>query len=219
MNKVKATQFGSTRSRAKGLTNAQREAVKRLMTADKESFHINNVSSQDVTSTVAFIQLTAIAQGDSYNERVGDAASLKSLKSNIILVRDDNATADTYDNVRLITFIWHPDTANETPNSALDIIEQTTYPYLSALIKDKALRSKFTLLDDRWVTLAPREGGDPKASYAKIKIRKKLKKNIYFNPGVTTGRNHVYHMVIGENSSGANNSQMFYDSMVTFKQK
>lgn len=215
-----STSTGGTRRRRAGLTPEQRKAVKRVVDYSKETFHYPTaVSGGTVTSTVAFNDLTTIAQGDDHDQRLGDKIKCKYFRFKGNFTRLDGASVDTYDQCRVVIFIWHPDDSTDPLTSETQILESATLYQHQPLQLEQSKRRKFTVLYDSAFDLPCREGGDAMKAQRQINIKKKLNNIIYFNDAATSGRNKIYMMRRGfyAGSSG-NESACNFVATVSYKQ-
>lgn len=216
---VSSSTGGTRRSRA-GLTPSQKSAVRRIVNSDKETFvKTTSLASAEVSTTVAINDLCAIAQGDDHDQRLGDVVKCTKVFARLQVARDDNATADTYDDARFIIFVWHPDDSVDAPSAVTDILESATSPQLQPYNLEKSKSKKFTVIWDKRITLPCREGGDASKANHVFSVNKKLKNTIYFNDSATTGRNKLYMLRIGSQAVGADNSLMNAYLNVAYKQK
>lgn len=216
-----STSSGRTRRREDRLTGGQIKTVKRIVNADKETFNYQTaISGGEVSSTVVFQDLSAIAQGDDHDQRLGDAVKCNYIKLKGNVTRDDGAAVDTYDQVRMVLFIWHPDDLQEALTSETQILESATLYQHQPMQLEAAKRRKFTVLWDSAFDLPCREGGDALKAQKQINIRKKLNNTIYFNDAATTGRNKIYLMRRSFYASASGNeSSINFVSTLSYKQK
>lgn len=214
---------GTVRSderRLRPLNTRQIKSVRRIVNSSKEThIYATTISGGEVTSTVTFNDLSTIAQGDDHDQRLGDQVKCTRLRLKGNFTRDDGASVDTFDQIRVVVFIWHPDDANEPPAATTDILESATLYYHQPLQLEASKRKKFTVLYDSHFDLPTREGGDLKRSLKNISINKKLRNTIYFNDAATTGRNKIYMMRLGFYAAGGDNSACNIVSTLAYKQK
>lgn len=183
-------------------------------------------SAVDVTSTVNFIDLSAISQGDGINNRDGDACKPFQLQLKAQIVRDSGSTADTWDNVRIVLFQWKPDSAIDAPGALSDLFHGSgTNTHLCLPHVDQSLKKKFNIFYDRLFTLTDRNGVairpiDGRGPYRNISINifgKRKFAPIFFNAGATSGKGKVYMLVYSTQAAGADNSRIYYQSLLHFK--
>lgn len=211
---------GGTRRPENRLSVGQIKTVKRIVNSDKETFTKSTaLAAADIYDTAIFNDLTAIAQGDDHDQRLGDAVKCTRVFAKMQIARDDNATADSFDDMRFIIFVWHPDDATDAPDAITKILQSATSPQLQPYVLERSKRKKFTVIYDKRLTLPTREGGDLSKANRVLVINKKLKNMISFNDAATTGRNKIYLMRIGSTAAGANNSSMNAYLNVSYKQK
>lgn len=216
-----STSTGGTRRTRPALSGPQIKTVKRIVNADKETFVKSTaLAAADITNTAVFNDLTSIAQGDDHDQRLGDSVKCQRLFAKLQVARDDNVvTTDSYDDIRFIIFVWHPDDNTDAPDAITKILNSATSPQLQPYVLEKSKRKKFTVLYDKRITLTTRENGEPSKANRVLVVNKKLKNVINFNDAATTGRNKIYIMRIGSQAAGSDNSAMNAYLNVSYKQK
>lgn len=219
--KYRSTSTGGTKRTRPALTPVQKTAVKRIVNADKEKFNYQTaISGGEVSSTVVFSDLSAIAQGDDHDQRLGDMVKCTNIILRGNVSRDDGAAVDTFDNVRMVLFIWHPDDNTEPLTSETQILESATLFQHQPLQLEASKRKKFTVLYDSSFDVACRESGRAKDAVRQFHVRKKLKNTIYFNDAATTGRNKIYLMRRSFYASASGNeSAINFVATLGYKQK
>lgn len=152
-----------------------------------------------------------ISQGTATDERIGDRVQFMSVKGRHEIVTKSTAAAGTLNNVRHIVFIWHPDNVVDAPTVAKILEDTTNIPYLSPLVLDKSKRSKFTVLHDFNHILSTRaEGGLDAVLSEPLSFDLSKHPPVLYNPGLTSGRNKLFMMVLGNQATGNNAAQMTY---------
>lgn len=205
--------------RKSAFTAKQKRAIKEIAESSSEPRHYLVQSTSLATNTLSAVNLSAMTQGDSVLDRDGDRAELTSIRITGRLLRESTATSGTWDSVRVVLIQWHPDSNVDVP-AAADLFEDTTQSTisLSPIIIDKSLRSKFTLLADKTFVLQDRANSYDSGRFERrFVIRKKLSRPILFNAGATTGRNHIYMVVLGEQTSATEDCTMSYFSALRFR--
>lgn len=208
------------KKRSAGFTPRQRSTIKQIVKGHGEPKHFLYNTTTAVTSSWYHYDISQITQGDTIVSRDGDRAEPSSVDVRVNLLRDPTTTAQSIDQVRLLLLVWHPDSAVEEPSAAAKLFEDTTQTRvgISPIIVDKNNRSKFTLLYDKTHSLFRREDSlDSGKWYKQIRIFKKLTRPLLYNAGATTGKNHIYLVALGSQSSAAEDSTLQYESVVRFR--
>lgn len=179
------------RYRQRALNRSQRAEVKKLILNQQErKAHETDIASgTDISNTIAFYDLFDPAQGDGEGQRIGDEVSLNALSFRYLVGAGGGAVASTHYYGRVIIFKWHPDTADDSPSDALDILQESAVTALRPA--DDAQRRKATFLYDRVHVI---HGSTTGAGTPAIHVSKriKLRGKAYFKEGVATGKNKLY---------------------------
>lgn len=167
------------------------------------------------TSSAIDVDLSAVPIAD----REGDKIEPTSINISGRAIRDAGVTAGSWDHVRIILVQWFPDTADDDCTFA-DILEGYTQAgsMLQVYVRDKTKRSKFTVLYDKLMTLAERTTGTGMSNFDKgFHVQRKLKKPILFNPGATTGKNHIFLLAVGIQTASAEDSTLPYMATLRYR--
>lgn len=133
---------------------------------------------------------SVIPQGDTDTTRDGDQLTISFIETRYSCLV--NAT-DVSNVLRVILFLWHFDNGEYAP-AASDIVQLNTTPY-SSYNRDSVKQRAFTVLHDG---LHGVYSGGPGIVCKYLKIKNKSK--ITFRSGGTTGKNHLYYLVISDSS-------------------
>lgn len=201
-------------SRTKPLTIRQKRQVKQIVRSGKEKkYKDTTAAAADVTSTVGFIQLSTISQGDGESERIGDSVACTSLHlKGTIGALGSAVTAGTAYYTRMIVFRWKPDTAAESPTAVTDILQAASA--YSQVVGEDTQRNKFDILYDNFDTFIGRNGGNGRVNRDFDRFIK-CKKKIHFNAALTTGSNHIYLMYYC-NDATANAVEISYSARLRY---
>lgn len=215
------------RTRNVRVSGATKAYVQRAIRGQAEhKYKDTQQAAVDVSSTPQFIDLSAISQGDSETTRDGDVCKPFKLQFRAQIVRDSGGTTDTWDNVRIILFTWKDDTADNSPSTLSDLLHGSgTNSHLALPAVNYSIKSKFNILYDRMFTLTDRNAAsirpiDGRGPYRNISVNiygKRKFAPIYFTSGATTGKNKVYLLVYSTQAAGADNSRIYYQSILHFK--
>lgn len=187
---------------------------------------VANGQSVDSSSPL-FVNLTSpIAQAtssDSVTTRSGDVIEPTSVQFNTWICRNSTSTTSTtYARVRLTLFQWTADTAADTPNVA-DLFHSPSYLSISPFNQNAVNKRNFKILYDTSFTLGPSfTSTSAPGSHLdgtrtiKVFIPKKKLRSIEFQPGTSTGRNHIYAMLWGSEANGDDDCLAHYSYVVRF---
>lgn len=148
------------------------------------------------------VDLSIILQGISDTTRIADKLKLHDMK-----VHGSINIQDTYNNVRMIFFVWKESDAAFSPGVA-DILQTTTIPGISSPFSNYYWdgRDRFKILSDKtylinWQNGSATPGAVVNANHFKFyKKLDKLKEVAYFGGGVT-GINKIYLLMISDSPS------------------
>lgn len=203
----------------KVLTKGQKQQVRKIIRSEQETRMYNTSSATQTTYTAAFIDLAAPPQGDAgLGYRDGDVIMPTALRFSYRVVRDSGVTASTLDTVRVMIIQWHPNTSISGTPSLSNVLQSTGATDLSEspYVLARAERKMFTVLYDKvHRNLTERAQGRDAASSGFFFRR--LKGKISFDFGATTGRNKLYLIVAGQQSSAVEDSVIAYNSCLWYK--
>lgn len=198
--------YGNTRKnrlRGRKLNDKQKKQVKTLIKRRQElKFYVAQVNIGAVSTTPGVGAFFAPAQGTNDSQRDGDRAELCGTMDIRMSVFPNT---DTYNFLRFIVFQWKPNTTPTAadvlltgPTGAIDILSQYSHDS----------RQQYTILMDKNLYLNGYHTavGETGASYAvirhyKIKLGKKVHKDVQFVAGTTAGTNKLYWIIMSD--SGA----------------
>lgn len=193
-----------------------KNVVRRVLSRSKErDFYTSPVAAQEITTTDYILDMSTISQGNTISTRHGDI--VEGIHVDLRLNIERKATATTRMYTRCMIIRWKPDTAVETPTFTKVLEEGATYPNFSALVQDPTARGKYEVLYDRNFAMpVPNLGGaDVVQIYRKLSLKGK---KIYFNDTATTGRGHIYLMVVGNVASGTNTATFYSRSLIKYRE-
>ncbi len=198
----------------KKLNKREVKQVKNLISRVQEKKHrLEYSTGSSAHSTGQIIDLLDLSQGDTNYTRDGDELMLKSLKFRFHLLRESGSTLG--DSVRMILFQWKPDNAQDVPTIGQILEDSTNVPYLSPI--DTHHKDKFNVLMDRLTLLSPLGTTNERKSFWKTVNMKRVIKRVRYNPGASTGKNLVYLMLIGtQSSAGAEETFVRYYGDISF---
>lgn len=195
---------------------AIRRIAKSVVSRQKETHDfVVNTSYDESTTTATFIQLSGVNQGTDDDQRIGEKIRPLYLDIKGHCNRKNTATTTT-DSIRVIVFIWRPDTAIDSPTEA-KLLQDDTYQLLSPVNYDMP---KATVLYDRIFDMPAYDvGQSPSRWYQRFRIRIPSRKlnNISFNEGALTGKHQLYVYHVGAQASGTSSSQFSMFSRLRFK--
>lgn len=166
-----------------------KQIIKRVAETKYLNFHADLVS---VPSTGYINRMSTIAQGQTDSTRIGDKLRYKSME-----LRGEFIGADTTQLVRLILFVWKPDSNADAPAALSDVLHGTytgsnevpMAPYTHDL------RSNFTILRDK--TYALSTAGRPSVQFH-WKLNNVRGKELKLIAAGNEGKNHIYMMAVSD---------------------
>jgi len=178
------------------LRNQVKSLVKQEINSvqEKRSFDTGVGTSFDNTGSLT--KLTTIPQGDTDSSRQGDHVKLHSIR-----MAGSCSYADTTNAIRLIILRWNQDDSSSAP--VVGDILQTSSPY-SPVNRDNERAKKFDILSDELYGVANVGPG-----VAVWKWEMKLRSQIAFQSGATTGTGHLYAYIISDSSASTHPSVAF----------
>lgn len=184
------------------LNKRQVRQVKNLVSRQQEhKVFDNTVGSTGISSGGSLYgPLTAPIQGTGDSQRVGDRITLKKMTFREAMVYGDGTN-----HLRLIIFQWYQNSAVAAP-LLTDILQTTGNPICSSINDTNMDGKKFKVLHDKVYNLT--QNGANGASFSQIKLygRRIARKAIQFNPGATSGFNHIYMYAISDSAAVPNPS-------------
>lgn len=198
--------------REPNLSDRQKRQVRKIIKAQAEpNRKTTSLSSgTDITNTGHILDVSAIAQGDGDEQRVGDRVRPTSLRWNCFWTI---TTSDkTY--CRMMVVRWHPDNAQDALDNVNLILEGGSY--LAEPVSSDVARKKFDLLHDQTFLLAAAtsNGSIPNAKILRKQIP--LKQAITFNEGATTGKGKIY-IIFLSNSASSNDCECAGEFRLRYK--
>lgn len=161
-----------TKKEVKKMINNNNKAIQELK-------HRTFAFDSTVDLTMSFLSISNITQGDTDANRQGSVISPKSVELNLSF-----NSVDTFNLLRIIVFQWYLDDGDDGPSQP-DITDYNHPLGLPAFHE----RKNFRVLYDKLLA------GSDTASNEILVIRKKIKKKmrkIYYDGGLTTGKNNIY---------------------------
>lgn len=176
--------------------------------AEKKVFTISN-SSNNASDSPGASPWTDYGQGDGIGQRVGDEIFLTTLSLTIDFV---STVADSYNHGRLLVIRWLPNTLDTGVPALGNILETASgiNAVDSPLTFEANDRKRFHVILDKQLgyvsdpdTLQP--GGDNQNApgtvvYTRRTFTKKLGWKVFYNLGVTNGRNKIYTYYISDST-------------------
>lgn len=164
-----------------GMKKYVNRAITKALNSNIEKKYHDLWNVGGVSSTTALNKLTAIPQGTTDFNRIGDQCKLKNIQ-----MRFQLACADTIQTYRLTVFRWNRDDAVSTPTAA--ILYQTIGSSISSNPNwDNIRKGDFTLLYDKVITQTLANNAN-----TFIKVFRKINSRIDFNGSGNTGKGHIY---------------------------
>lgn len=191
----------SRKMKGKGLTQKQKQQVKKLVEEPIEHKHFTEpLRGLHTSSTPSLTDMTLIGVGGASNDRIGNKIQLKSLSYKIRIQLDD---ATNY--VRMVLFQWHPDNNIYVPS--WDDIMQFSFGGLpvdqcdrqSPYLTTQGNTRQFRILMDREFWL----DGDDTSICAQGFINKGFKKTISYSDLNALGCDHIYLLMVSDSTLGA----------------
>jgi len=125
------------------------------------------------------------------------------------------STVDTY--LRLIFFQWKEDLPASAPTSTDLLGNNNVYPYLSLAKQDIDCNKNARILYDKLFHWGPYAQQVKKTTpFRKIINLKKLPSIQYTSTAGTTGKNHIYMMILGNTATGDMSSVCNLDTMLIY---
>jgi len=203
----------------RGVRGISRRQIQRVVAGMAEAKYwdlveqaIVNTASMPYDASPNLYKLTGMAQSFAGNGRIGDRCRGSSLEIKFAIAPAYSTSQTTFMTWRFIVFIWKDDTSPLQADLLADLA--CTYvggPVLAPLNHERKVKRKL-LLDDMFCAQDDHSSGFVKTWNTPMIKKyyiplKKLKNNlnvVNFQTASTTGVNHVYLMVVTNNSSVAN---------------
>lgn len=189
--------------RRKGKAASEKEVLQRTIrprvvdvTEGAELKYVDLFNNSSASSVGVMTLLTGgISQSTGQSGRVGDAVNLKSLEFNAYI----EPGASTTNCMRFVIFRWNNDTSITTPAVATILqVTTATYAPCSAYNFQSLSGGTFTVIDDVMLSFA--DAGETQC-YRCVKDLQNME--IQFGPAVTTGRGHIYVLMISGRATTA----------------
>lgn len=174
----------------------EKKIIQKVMKLPEPKHHYSSQILQTVSYTGNMFDLSAMAQGDNAQERIGDRAQLVNISMRGRCVSSTDATS--YNTLRVILFIWKANTIDTGAPTPAELL-QATYaagswtPYSPLVVGDNA--KSIRVLSDRTYDVA-RQSGAVKSFH----INQKLNSKVYFADGATSGIGKVYCYVVSDDA-------------------
>lgn len=170
---------------------------------EKKFFDVNNTGS--VTNVSAINKLSAVTQGQTDLQRIGDKLTLKNLQ-----YRLEMACADVYNRLRVTIIRWNRDDNTDVVTSAR-VYQALGLSLHSPFNFDSLRKGDFTILYDKVHNMVLNQDSTIKNLVKRINV----KSSISFNGGGTTGEGHIYSILTSDSGGVAHPSINEY-SRITF---
>lgn len=179
----------------------------RLLEIEKENKHYGlSANWVGQGTTVTYVLLNGMGQGDGSSEREGLQIFMKSLSLRLFFHSNASAVVTA---IRAI--VVYDNQSNEAAPGLSDVIQSTTYPLTSFLRKQDITR--FNVLMDKRILL------DDTSTYtARCEINKVLNKKVFYS-GTTSGvanihKGAIYLMMVSDNN--VNQPQFQYSTRLNY---
>lgn len=173
-----------------GLKKEIRAVAKSVIAKQSELKYFDTTVGPSIDDAGYLSCLSLVPQGDTDTSRDGDQLYATSMQ-----VKGYFSCADTTNQVRLIFFIWKPETS-PTNDDILATTTKGSINYVNAPYHHDG-RGSFTVLSDRCYSLALGTTSAKKQFSHNIKLNKKLK----YNAGTTAGYNQIWFMVLSDSAA------------------
>lgn len=204
-----------SRKYAKGQAQMDKKVVatvQRVLAKQIEKKFADNNFIFTLGTTTMPIRLTALSQGVTDSDRIGDKVNLDYYSARITLVGDNGTSAPFYQRVRTIIFQWFPDDGASAPTAATIINGGTSHIFG---YYNTNQTSNFKVLYDKKQVMSNEPANPSFENVQEINIRKSEVKPIKFAGTVTNASNHLYLLIMTNNGSvdpvtGVFNGRMRY---------
>lgn len=180
----------------KGLTSNQKDQARRIAKAQvsrlQDKRHFNEAGPVDCSSTVVITDLTTMTRGNAEGNFSGDDIQMKGweFRYNIRAVSSQTEPSCA----RFIIFQWKMDDTDEIPVASDILYNTATDPHVSHY----EVTNKFKVLKDVMVNLQENHVGGVTSKSGLLKGYKGFNKRITFKSGVSTGKNKIYLLSMGD---------------------
>lgn len=170
---------------------------------EKKFFDVNNAGS--VTNVTAINKLSAVTQGQTDLQRIGDKLTLRNLQYKL-----EMACSDAFNRVRVTIIRWNRDDNSDVVTSAR-VYQALGLSLHSPFNFDSLRKGDFTILYDKVHNMVLNQD----TTIKNINKRFKIKSSINFNAGGTTGEGHIYSLLTSDSGVAAHPAINEY-SRITF---
>lgn len=189
-----------------------------------EPLHSRYVGSDAaaISSTWSVVDLSPVAQGDGFDQRVGDAIVARSIHFRGIVARETGASYIDYPRIMIVK--WMPNSADEPLVAGTisgQILDSTWIFSIAQYVRDLVDRKKFKVIMDKSLVL-----GAPDPTFASDKAvvtqfnfvhRFKTAGRILYDRGATDGSGKYYLLFRGTHTvASGDNSYLSYTSQLRF---
>ncbi|ALY05863.1 hypothetical protein [Ctenophore-associated circular virus 4] len=191
-----------TKKKGKQLVTKQYLNAKLNKAIETKYYYTLGASSPDTGGSLVTVS-NGIAQGDAYNERLGDRITPIHchIKGTVTL-------ADTTNWVRIVLIRWKQDYGDLTDaNQIFEATGATTSPY-SLFVKEPDNRARFDVLADRLFNLHSNE--PQKAFDIRVSSRKLHSRPVSFTAGGSGGNGQLVMVTISDSAAVAHPSISYY---------
>lgn len=190
-------------------TSMYKIAKKVLIQQSEKKYYDQNAANANIDYTGVIYNLSSIPQGDTDVSRDGDGLKLTSLQ--IRWLMEVGTSPNTF---RIIVFQWLPAT---TPTVS-DVLSST---YASSVLQPLSpfkhdMNANFRILHDSNTRVVDTYRPSITGKIYITTRNKKLKQDVHFNAGTTTGVNKLY-MIVVSNDAAVTYPQFSYVSRVQFR--
>lgn len=197
-------------STGRALTKRQRADVQNIIHRNQELKYVYfTAAATAVNSTPLFAAgQFDVAQGVTDQDRIGDSIDwCGTTELRIQVVNGQGATADTYNNVRLIVFQWHPNSVPVAANLLLN--GPSGAPDIYSALNHDNRQQYLVLFDKTWKTVGPSnntlvQGPNTNATttgimHYRISL-KRATKHVQYVAGSLTATNRLWTMFVSDSA-------------------
>jgi len=153
-------------------------------------------SAANIGAGATVSALTAVPQGVTQSERVGDQMEFVDCEFTYQLVQ---ANADIYSDVRVIIFQWFPNTTISGAPVLADILPNTAAVGLYSAYNWQYRSQYHILFDKLWSLAGLTTAPTSKTAVSQLNVRlKNMRKEVVFTPGTTNGSNLLWLLTISD---------------------
>jgi len=179
-------------------TGSNRSIIIREIVASKILKYFDSYLSSTTSTTVGYVDLTAIALGSTTITRNSDTIRIVEIQFGFEL---DAANADVFGKSRVGLFIWKQDTAAVTPGTFSFYQDSSSYGVVTP--EQYANRLKYRKLKDKLLEYAGTSTAPTSKSILKFHYNNKFKGyglRVMYTAAATTGYSHIYFVNFGDSS-------------------